>query len=178
MRSQKQIFHFILVIAIAFLPDQLLGQVMPKEEPAGLELSHINGSKSHVIPFDHEVVVNLGSYRIKGTLQRYTKDSLFISRKEELKAFAFADINWIRESKDGFGSAIGVVLSVVGVGALALGGISLGVGLVAFFAEDVGALVLIAAPILLGSGYGLHRAGKSLQGQKFRLAKWQVSNSK
>jgi hypothetical protein len=73
---------------------------------------------------------------------------------------------------------LGAVFIAVGTGALFLGGVSLVAGTLALLAEDLGAIILVAVPVLGAGGFGLSKLGQRWHGKRYRLKKkWQLLGS-
>ena len=113
----------------------------------------------------------------KGEFKSLNQDTLVLSNNGMDKMILVSDIKKIKSlANNPLKRILGGTFVIVGVGAMVFGGISLVAGAVALFAENIGAIILVAVPVLGGGGFGLYKAGVALGSKKFNLqSKWRIA---
>lgn len=70
---------------------------------------------------------------------------------------------------------IGGTLKLLGTAAFGFAALSLGVGIIGLFTEDLAAILLVAVPPLAVLGLLGVKAGEAIAGRKFKMKKWTAS---
>lgn len=89
-----------------------------------------------------------------------------------------SDLKSIKIYSAPIGQFVGKAMVIIGAGGMVFGGISLVAGLAALSSDSLGAIILVAVPVLAGGGYGVYSLGNRLTGKKFDLTKkWSLSST-
>jgi len=74
-------------------------------------------------------------------------------------------------------SKLGQFFLITGIIGMVFGGISLIAGLASLAAESIGAILLVAVPVLGGGGFGLFKLGTKLSGKTYNFRKkWKITD--
>lgn len=110
-----------------------------------------------------------------GKLKSLHQDTLTLLSFGKEKIILVHEIEKIKVYAGPVARLIGGALTITGVGGMFFGGISLVVGTVALFSDNLGAVILIAVPVLFGGGYAFYKGGRSITGRRFDLnSEWWI----
>lgn len=145
-----------------------------------LVLKKHNSERRIVIRSGEKVKVWLtNNFTEAGELKSVHHDTLILVSHGIERMVLLNNIEKIKIYASPVGRVVGGLFTIVGVGGMVFGGITLIVGTLALFADSIAAVILVATPVLLGGGYGFYKGGSRLSGKKLNLnSKWSIEPNK
>lgn len=144
-----------------------------------LILVNNKSDKRIVIPSGKKVKIwQEDNSKIVGDFISVNKDSIILNTHQGKISVSISVLESIKIYSPPGRQLIGKAFVLVGATGMAFGGISLIAGLAALSADSLGAIILVAVPVLAGGGYGIYSLGESLKGNKLDLSdKWSVAKT-
>ena len=180
--KNKHIYAHLIGFILLVMSTSLLANpsAAPSAEKAEklttLYLKKINNQKQIAIGQNEEIILWLNDGSIKqGYFDSIEEDSLVLITAGVKHKILVQQVTHLKLVASPAGRIFGGIFLAAGIGAMVLGGVSLIAGVAALLAEDLGAIILIAVPILGGGGFGLYALGRGIGGKKYNLQKkWQI----
>ena len=180
MKFKKRHFRSPALWILCLLPT-IFSNAQPSVLGAELKIEHQYKSKMLIVHADDLIKI----WRFKGPpVTGYYKHHDPTEMTVDVNGFQakipFKDIKKLKRfSNNTNKKLLGQAVTGVGIASLSLGSVALIGGVLALAQDELGALVLVAVPVLGGVGFGLVKWGEHISGRKVRLnRKWkfQLSN--